>query len=321
MNTKDFFDRHQKETEKTADYIDGKKFNTQAGDKKKQIYVVRLLPRIPNKPTELNDGPFYRFWIHYGCGPDGNLGLVCLNTSQEDFKTNKKKCPACSRVNKIIYNPDEYKDTQVDKAKDQKARRRYLFPVYNLRERKEVEYLEVSSTGQQAIADCFYDEEGNFTDHFKNSGSALVIVRTGVRLDSKYTYKIVTKPDYKLTKEDVKTINNSYKHPESAIIRLSHKDFEEIYSHEFETESSSSSKGEDDLMDDEFETETSGKEKSSSKSGSKGRKVNRSSKKDQKKDDEGLDDEFSSDSAPDSASDSDDDGAIDDLEKEIEDLS
>lgn len=249
MNTKEFFNKHRKEKEITSTYIDGKKFNTQAGDKQMQKFYVRLLPRIPNSPSELNAGPFYEFWLHRNCGADGRQTLACLNRNREEYKANKQKCPACTKIRQIENNEGMYTKNTLDKARSSRAQNRILWPVYNLAEKQQVEFLEISGQANDTVTDQFCDPGGEFYDlTVLTNDCCLQIIRRNSGKSSKYTWGGLIHPNYKLVLkegkqlvEDGKKIRATYKYPELVVIRLSREDFIEQFEGSFAIESTDDS--------------------------------------------------------------------------------
>lgn len=210
------------------------KFNKQAGDKELQSFIIRLMPKLKNKEIE---SPFAEFFMHNNCGPDGDQYFVCPNETKDDKKRNSKKCPQCAECKKIMRDQESYKESQVALAKKKYAGSKAYWPVYSLDTRKKIEILEVSKTGLDDI--LFEFGGGNTGDVFRDltdlkSNMALKIIRKHSGKASEYKYKVVQDDKYKLTKEDIMNIRDSYLTPESCISRISAADIESIVYGEIE---------------------------------------------------------------------------------------
>lgn len=237
VSTQEYFEKYSKEKERTSAYILGSKFNTQAGNKENQDFFLRLLPRIPNSPGEFCEGPFYNFFVHFDCGADGKQSMVCLNRTREEFKSNKMKCPACTKIRKVLNNEDQFRSDTVDKCKKQRAKDRVLWVAYDLSSKKECEALEVSGQANDEIIKEFQDSAGVFYDLTKPSNPCcLKVSRSGSGFNSKYHWRGLVDGRFALQNLDVEKIKKSYKHPELWVKRLSPEEFKDIFESAFEVE-------------------------------------------------------------------------------------
>jgi len=243
-STKEYFEKFKKSKERTSAYINGKTFNKQAGDKKREEFYIKPMPRFPKAPSEICEGNFYDFWVHRQCGSDGYQQLVCLNRTQEEFKSNKKKCPACKKIRKVFNNKEDYDDETNKKAYEQRAVNVVLWPVYDLKARKEVEYMEVSPKATKKIFETFEDDEGNFRDatDIKNT-AAIKVIREGSGLASEYTWKGMSRKEFALTNKDIQKIKATLKQPESVVVRLPLQEFKDIFEGAFEIETTDENMG------------------------------------------------------------------------------
>jgi len=242
MDTRDFFQQHAKNKERTSQYIIGKKFNTQDGDKTEQNYYVKLLPRIPPTPKDKTKGPFYEFWVHRNCGPDAAQALVCLNTDREEFKSNKRQCPACKRIRKILNSEDgRYSTEDIDRAKSQRAQNRVVWVVYDLNKRQGCEILEQSGQANDLIIGQFRDQGGDFLDlTILKNNTCLHINRKGSGINTRYQFSGLCHQKFQLTNSDAAKIKPTYAYPELCVKRLSPEEFANIYESQFEVESNNS---------------------------------------------------------------------------------
>ena len=240
MDTQAFFQQHAKNKERTSQYLLGKKFNTQDGDKTEQNYYVKLLPRIPPTPKDKSKGPFYEFWVHRNCGPDAAQALVCLNTNHEEFKANKRQCPACRRIRKILNSDDgTYSADVVERAKSQRAQNRVVWTVYDLNKRQGCEILEQSGQANDLIIGQFKDQGGDFLDlTLLKNNTCLNVNRKGSGINTRYQFSGLCHEKFKLTNNDGAKIKASYMYPELAVKRLSPEEFTNIYESQFEVETS-----------------------------------------------------------------------------------
>lgn len=194
------------------------RLNLQSGDKKEQIFRVKMLPRLAN------DGkyPYHEFYMHYSCGPDQDQSFVCLNETYDQLKSNEKRCPICSHTRKITRNADDYTEKQVELAKKQSGKTRIMLAVYSLDDRKTIQMLEVSGQAFEEILEvCRDDETGKYleVDYIKGD-YAIQIRRKGSGFNSKYFYKLLQSPKWKLDPEDGENIKTSILLPETVIERL-----------------------------------------------------------------------------------------------------
>ena len=318
MDTQQYFNKYQKSKERSSTYLN-RKFNTQTGDNNKQVFIIRLLSRL-KKETPLCDGMFYEGFVHFGCGADGKQAVTCLNKTNDEFKSNKAKCPGCAKVYKVLRNEKYTEDDPIyKKALKQKASRRNIWPIYSLDKRKEVEFLELSGKGINDIIEQFSDEEGNFLDLSKSKGCALRITRTHKGINSEYSYKGLRSKKYLLTPEDIANIKKTYLAPEDALIRSTAEDIQNLFESQLEVDTVADSEMENlESLSDDDEIIKSDK-KASKKEGKRTR--SRSKDKDESDIDDGSDDELGSiddkSEKVDSDSDSDD---VESVEKDLEDL-
>lgn len=211
------------------------RYNLQSGDKAKYDFFVNLMPRLIKSKVGIQE-PFFEYFQHFGCGPDGDQSFTCLNETREDKKTNAKKCPQCAECRKILRNQDEYKEHEIDVAKRKMARDRVNWPVYDLDRRKIVEMLEISGQALDDILDEFGEDEDyeDLTD--LASDAALKIHRKGIGQNCSYKRKAVFDKKYKLDREDLTNIKDSYFTPESVVEKKTREEIIQIVTGEFEVE-------------------------------------------------------------------------------------
>lgn len=235
MATKTSRDTIGKKREERSNTSEYPRFNMQEGSKEKEVFYIKLLPRL--KKSELNiEEPFCEYFQHFNCGPDGDQNPVCMNVTVEEKKKNGAKCAQCAQCRKILRNQDEYKDREVDEAKGKTSRSRANWPVYNLDKRSTVEMMEISGGGLDDILEEFGEDEDyeDLTD--LENDAALQIIRKNSGRNSSYKRKAVFGKKYRLDKEDLKNIKDTYITPESVVKNISKDAMAEIVSGEFDVE-------------------------------------------------------------------------------------
>ena len=198
----------QRKTQSTSSYP---RMNLQSGDKKEQVFYLKLLPRIPLKDPR---APWHTYNKHHNCGPAMDKNFICLNIDEAERKKNRKNCVQCMEDRKVLFNKDQYDEKRIEKAKKQAANGRVNWPVFDLDKRKRVEMLERASVVLDDIIDLFKEKEKRFDLTDLRAGYALKVKRVHSGISSKYTYSRVEGDEYKLTKEDIAAIIKTYIAPE-----------------------------------------------------------------------------------------------------------
>jgi len=221
MNSTDrsIINKGKEELEKKSLYP---RINLQSGNKDKQIFYIKLLPRlIP--PSEICKTPWFHYIKHFSCGPAHDQSFICLNKTIAEKKTNAKKCPQCIECRKILFNKSEFNENIIKRAQTMSAKGQFNWPIYDLEKRKQVEMLERNDFILDELLDKFGTDANpiDLTDLMESftknkTPSAIKITRRGIgQFGSKYSYDVVYGAEYALTKEDLIKIKKTYIVPET----------------------------------------------------------------------------------------------------------